>query len=145
VNSHPGFWRNFFCIDSFIFQLSVNQFHQHFLHTFFVQKSFFGAFSRYVLDLAKNSYKKCVRFIVDEIDSNILFSFFFPQNEILSLKQTCKLREHVEHVRYSFTNPNQKARSFFIIFFIIHLYDFSSKEFKQFSLGYFDILYAFFW
>jgi len=36
------------------------QFHQHFMRSFFVRKSFLAAFSSYVLSSVKNSYKKCV-------------------------------------------------------------------------------------
>jgi len=40
------------------------QFHQCFLHAFFIRKSFFAAFSSYVLALAKNSFKKCARIMM---------------------------------------------------------------------------------
>jgi hypothetical protein len=54
-----------------------------------------------------------------------MFPSYFPQNEILSLKQSCQLREHVEHIRYlSSLTSYQKARSFrvksSIFFFLIN-------------------------
>ncbi len=53
--------------------LSRGQFHQHFLHTFFIQKSFLAAFSSYVLALAKNLYKKRAHLMLMKLTVGVNF------------------------------------------------------------------------
>jgi hypothetical protein len=56
------------------------QFHQRFLYTFFVRKSFLAAFSSYVLALAPKFHMKNACVYIDEIDTSMAA---FLQNNVL--------------------------------------------------------------